>query len=350
MNDFEKNLANYYGKKNCVYTGNGTTAMYIAFKALNRQDKKVLFPAISCTNPVNAAYYAGYEVDFCDVNLKNFTMNIDMFRELLEEKDYGIVVPTHIYGNKCDMDSIHELCRNRDIVIMEDAAQTYEVSKADISIISFGHTKMFETPDGGGIVLVEDDELARRMEEIRDGIKDKDVNYERQFDEYRNRYYAIIKSNDSDALKNKNMRRLQKESKDIFVFDNKNSKRNETQIIDALQNKKEVLVERKRKKELYDELLDSEYVRKAFNSDYLWRYSFLYSGDRESLLSEVRKQGIDISSWYPSLSEIYKDEVLPNALVVQNQVVNLWVSKEHSIEQIKKEIEVINEILRKKSK
>ena len=68
MTELECVIRDKFHKRYAVFTGNGTTAMYLAFQALGMQEKKVLYPAISCTNPVNAAIYARYNVDFCDIN------------------------------------------------------------------------------------------------------------------------------------------------------------------------------------------------------------------------------------------------------------------------------------------
>lgn len=99
MTDLETTICQQYGVKYGIFTGNGTTAMYLAFCALGLQKKKVIFPAISCTNPVNAAIFAGYEVEFCDVQLKDYTIDLIMLNEMLSTGKYGIVVPTHIYGH-----------------------------------------------------------------------------------------------------------------------------------------------------------------------------------------------------------------------------------------------------------
>ena len=69
-----------------------------------------------------------------------------------------------------------------------------------------------------------------------------------------------------------------------------------------------------------------------------WRYTFLYKGNREILLDKARAKGIDISSWYPSLSDIYLGHTLKNASYIEKQVVNLWVTEDHSEKRIITEI------------
>lgn len=71
----------------------------------------------------------------------------------------------------------------------------------------------------------------------------------------------------------------------------------------------------------------------------------LYNGNRDVLLKEARKQGIDISSWYYSLAGIYKNQHLPNADILERKVVNLWIDETHTIEQIEREIDILNKIM-----
>lgn len=123
----------------------------------------MIFPAISCTNPVNAAIYAGYEVDFCDVSINDFTIDLFELETMLKTGNYGIIVPTHIYGHRYDENKIRKLCKDYGVILMEDAAQSYYIGDMDISIMSFGHTKICDTELGGGIALTNDFELMKKM-------------------------------------------------------------------------------------------------------------------------------------------------------------------------------------------
>lgn len=163
MTDLETTICQQFGVKYGIFTGNGTTAMYLAFCALGLQKKKVIFPAISCTNPVNAAIFAGYEVEFCDVQLKDYTIDLIMLNEMLSTGKYGIVVPTHIYGHRYDEVALRRLCEYYGAILFEDAAQSYYVGDMDVAVMSFGHTKVCETSLGGGIALTNDYELAKKI-------------------------------------------------------------------------------------------------------------------------------------------------------------------------------------------
>lgn len=342
MNELEKELCKAYQKKYAIYTGNGTTAMYLAFLALNKQDKKVLFPAITCTNPVNAAIAAGFKVDFCDVNLQDYTMDLDSLECELSTKEYGVVVPTHIYGHFCNMKAIDEICKKYNVSILEDAAQTTKLLGGDISITSFGHTKIFQTNYGGGVAFTDDEDLYNKMNSYKQGLPLKPNNSEDIFDDYREKYYKIVHSNLSDKDKNDKMKKLQLDSAKLFLFHSEDN----LEILEVLNNRVDIINARIAKQRLYLKQLSSKDIKLCDEFTYLqnplWRFSFLYLNDREELLKRVRALNIDISSWYPSVATIYKGKHLKNADVVAKSIINLWVSNDHSEEQIIKEIEQIN--------
>lgn len=344
MNNLEKQLCCIYGQRYGVYTGNGTTAMYLVFQALKLQKKKAVFPAISCTNPVNAALFAGYRVDFCDINLDNYTMDSDYLEDMLKTGEYGIVVPTHIYGNICDMEKITDVCHRYGAVVLEDAAQAEGIHGGDVSITSFGHTKLFETNAGGGIAFTDDENVYRNMEAARELLPDKPSDSDKLFDRYREDYYSIVRTSTSEEDKNTRLKELQLKSKEIFVYDS----RTNNEVLDIIKKRDDIISERRIKQEIYSERLNHKYIMTMSdknNSTVSWRYTFLYNGNRDAMVDAVRKHGIDISTWYPSLAGIYKNEHLTNADIVSNKVVNLWVDESHTKDRIIEEIDVINDCM-----
>lgn len=342
MTDLETTICQQFGVKYGIFTGNGTTAMYLAFCALGLQKKKVIFPAISCTNPVNAAIFAGYEVEFCDVQLKDYTIDLIMLNEMLSTGKYGIVVPTHIYGHRYDEVALRRLCEYYGAILFEDAAQSYYVGDMDVAVMSFGHTKVCETSLGGGIALTNDYELAKKIRSQKMNLCKSYNPVMQLFDQYREKYYRIVRENNDWKDRNKKLRELQLDSKQYFILDlNDNEK-----IYDKLRKLGEMVELRRKKVELYQQCLNDKFVLKPEVEDlFRWRYTFLYKGNRDRLLNRAREQGIDISSWYYSLAGIYQGRHLKNADILENQVVNLWVDETHSIENIKQEINTLNGIM-----
>jgi len=342
MTKLEQFICKKFGSKYGVFTGNGTTAMYLAFRALALQEKKVIFPAVSCTNPVNSAIFAGYQVDFCDIRLKDYTIDVLLLEQMLNTGNYGIVVPTHIYGHRYDEKAIRQLCDKYNVVLLEDAAQSFQVGDADVSVMSFGHTKVCDTQLGGGIAFTQNKNLEEKMRlEKKLLTKTEGISYV-LFDEYREKYYDIIREECRWEKRNQRLKKLQLESKAYFLFDLDDN----TEINKELLKLEEKVDERRKKAELYQKyLLDTCVIKPYVNDMFRWRYTFLYKGNREILLKEARERGIDISSWYYSLAGIYKNEHMRNADLLEEKVVNLWVDETHTYKQIREEIDILNMIM-----
>lgn len=346
MTNLEQSICEKFNAHYGVFTGNGTTAMYLAFQALALQHKKVVFPAISCTNPVNAAIFAGYQVDFCDIQLSDYTIDVSLLEQMLSTGNYGIVVPTHIYGHRYNEKMVREICDKYNAILFEDAAQSFYIGNSDISVMSFGHTKACDTPLGGGIVFTNNEEIARKIEQERNGLPKVGTSMQALFNQYREQYYKIVKEENNWEERNKRLKKLQLESKKYFIFDSQYN----PEIYAALLKLDKIVCERRKKSELFEKYLNDLYIIKPHVADmFRWRYTFLYKGDRELFLKKVRNKGIDISSWYYSLAGIYKNEHLQNADLVERQVINLWVDDTHSIERIKKEINILNIIMEETS-
>lgn len=356
MNQIEERIAHYFGRKYCHLTGSGTTAIYLILKALNKKDSYVLYPAITCMTPVNAALYAGMKPVFCDVNLKDYTMDLSSLNKMIEAYDIDVIVPTHLYGHSCDMDEIMKIAKEKEIFVLEDAAQAvggkYKGRKlgslGDASVISFGHTKILEC-GGGGAVLTDDEGFYEKVKHLGENIPKQPVNVKELFDDYRMIYYDIMKLIQKDSDFWPLMLSLQMTFKKGFVY--AKDAQIESTIGSRLDEIDVMVEERNKRVALYGKYLNKEYLTLPDIRDgsVCWRYSFLYKGNRDELLKVVRTQNIDISSWYPTLYQMYgnqpKDQ-FPNANLLEREIVNLWVDPKYTEEKIISDIQGINQILR----
>mgnify|MGYP003707616075 CR=1 FL=1 len=110
------------------------------------------------------------------------------------------------------------------------------------------------------------------------------------------------------------------------------------------------LASRNIRSNLYNKYLKAKQIKHSINKkgSICWRYTFLYSGNRNLFFEKVRKENIDISSWYPALYKMYsnqKSTFFKNSNILDRQIVNLWVSPEYSIKKIINNIKKINKIL-----
>ena len=86
------------------------------------------------------------------------------------------VIPVHIYGNPCDLDSVKYFAEEQKIPIVEDACQAHGAiyknkkvgSISDIGCFSFYPTKNMTVGGDGGIITTDNEEIARKVSSLRD--------------------------------------------------------------------------------------------------------------------------------------------------------------------------------------
>lgn len=100
---------------------------------------------------------------FCDVNDKDYTIDVDKIEALISEKTVAIV-PVHVYGNMCDVERIDKIAKKYNLKVIYDAAHAFAVKYkgvssanfGDASMFSFHATKVFHTIEGGAVCLTDD--------------------------------------------------------------------------------------------------------------------------------------------------------------------------------------------------
>jgi dTDP-4-amino-4,6-dideoxygalactose transaminase len=102
-------------------------------------------------------------------------------KRMYSDKVKAIIYP-HLFGNMSDTTELQQFCKDRNILFIEDAAQSLGSSLhgvragtiGDCSVYSFNSNKVIAGINGGGVVLTDDEEIARRVKVIRRHGKDKD--------------------------------------------------------------------------------------------------------------------------------------------------------------------------------
>lgn len=114
---------------------------------------------------------------FCDINDVDYTMDATKIEALITEKTVAIV-PVHVYGNLCDVDSIQAIADKHGLKVIYDAAHAFGVSRKGVNVANFGDasmfsfhaTKVFNTIEGGAVTFRED--LVQKMNDLKNfGIR-----------------------------------------------------------------------------------------------------------------------------------------------------------------------------------
>jgi dTDP-4-amino-4,6-dideoxygalactose transaminase len=118
---FEQAWAETLGIKHCISCANGTDALYIAMRGLGVIGDEVITTAHSRIDFRND--HPRERVVFCDTDDDTFTIDPALIEEKITSRTVGII-PVHLYGQACDMDSIMAIAKHG-LWVIEDCAQAH---------------------------------------------------------------------------------------------------------------------------------------------------------------------------------------------------------------------------------
>lgn len=174
VRQFEEGMAAYVGRKYGIAVSSGTAALETAVQALKfPKGSEVIMPAFTIISCAQAIVKAGMTPVVVDCREDTWNMDVEQIEERITSKTVAIMV-VHIYGLTVDMEPVLKMAKKYGLRVIEDAAQahgqTYKGKRCggfgDISIFSFYPNKLI-TSGEGGMVLTDDEELAKRCRRIR---------------------------------------------------------------------------------------------------------------------------------------------------------------------------------------
>ena len=126
---FEAGFASYCGTKYCIGVGNGLDALVLIFKGyieLGKLQKgdEVLVPANTYLASVLAVLQADLVPVMIEPKLESYTVDPHAIEAKITAKTKAIM-PVHLYGQLCEMESINEIATKHNLLIVEDAAQAH---------------------------------------------------------------------------------------------------------------------------------------------------------------------------------------------------------------------------------
>lgn len=189
VDEFERRLAEYTGVAHAVAVVNGTSALHVSLilAGVQRGDE-VLVPALTFVATANAVAYVGAMPHFVDSEENTLGVDpeklLDYLKEIVTLKNgeavnrftgrrIKAVVPVHTFGHPVDMDPLLEVAARFGLSVVEDAAESlgslykdrHTGSFGQIGVLSFNGNKIVTT-GGGGAILTNDREIARRAKHL----------------------------------------------------------------------------------------------------------------------------------------------------------------------------------------
>jgi dTDP-4-amino-4,6-dideoxygalactose transaminase len=190
---FEEAFSKYVGMSYGVGVNSGTDAIFLALKALDiKENDEVITVSNTAVPTVSAIRATGARPVFVDVLKDTYLMDTSKIEEKITNKT-KCILPVHLYGQAVNMDEVASLCKNKDIYIVEDCAQSHGAKYKDkmagtyshISAFSFYPTKVLGAYGDAGMCLTSDEALAKKIKMLRMYGMDKE--YYSEFDGYNSR-------------------------------------------------------------------------------------------------------------------------------------------------------------------
>ncbi len=180
------------GTAKCLLTTSCTHATELtALLADIKEGDEVIMPSYTFVSTADAFVLRGAKAVFVDV--RPDTMNIDekLIEDAITERTKAIV-PVHYAGVACEMDTIMDIAKRHNLLVIEDAAQGIMASykgKAlgaigDMGCFSFHETKNFSMGEGGALLL-QDEKYIEDAEIFREKGTDRSKYFRGQVDKYR---------------------------------------------------------------------------------------------------------------------------------------------------------------------
>jgi perosamine synthetase len=168
---FEKDFAAYCGTRHARAVSNGTAALFMSMVALGiKPGDRVITTPLTWIATAAAPATLGADVDFVDIDPVTCNLDPGQLAAAITPETKAII-PVHLYGQCCDMDSILAIAKQHGIAVVEDACHTvggeYKGRKAGsmgvTGCFSFHEQKNMSTLGEGGMVVTDDDDLFERI-------------------------------------------------------------------------------------------------------------------------------------------------------------------------------------------
>lgn len=168
--EFEKMVADYVGAKYAVAISNGTSALHAAcFAAGIQPGDEVITTPLTFAASSNCVLYCGGTPVFADVDPKTYNIDPEDIRRKITDKTKAIIA-VHLAGQPCDMDEIHKIAKEHDLLVIEDGAHAlgsvYKGKKvgtlSDMTTFSFHPVKPITTGEGG-MIVTDNEEFYKKM-------------------------------------------------------------------------------------------------------------------------------------------------------------------------------------------
>lgn len=319
---FEKEFAEYNDVDHCIGVASGLDALTLSIMALDIEKRsEIIVPSNTYIASILSILNAGCIPVLVEPDIKTYNINPSLIERAITSKTRAILV-VHLYGKVCDMDPVNDICKNHNLLLIEDCAQAhgaeYKGKKAgsfgDMAAFSFYPTKNLGALGDAGAVVTNSQEYMSRLKMLRNYGSDK---------KYHNRYIGL----------NSRLDELQAAFLRVKLGE-----------LDKINNHKRMLAA------IYLNELKSDYILPEVHPEFKDVYYIfnIRHPERDKLRAYLLKEGITTDIHYPvpphkqEALEFLSGQIFSLSEEIHNTTLSLPVSYAHNLNDIHTVINTIN--------
>lgn len=172
---FEHEVTQYLGVKHAIAVGSGTDALHLAARAIGIGEKdEVITTAFTFIGTAEAISYTGARPVFVDIDPDTFNIDTNQIESAIGPNTRAIIA-VHLFGQAADLNALKVICREYDLALIEDCAQSFGADYrgkktggyGDLGCFSFYPSKNLGGFGDGGLVVTDSDSLADTIRILR---------------------------------------------------------------------------------------------------------------------------------------------------------------------------------------
>ena len=170
--EYEINFAKIIGGGKCISYASCRMGFFSLLEVLTiKKDDEVILLGSSCAVMSNAVIKVGAKPVYSDVDINNFGSSLDSIKKKISNKT-KVIVAQHSFGIPCEISSIKEFARSKNIFLIEDCALCVDSSIDGTKVGNFGDAAIFSTDHSkpintliGGIVYTRNSDIYLKLRE-----------------------------------------------------------------------------------------------------------------------------------------------------------------------------------------
>lgn len=174
VEEFEHSSAKSFDREHATAVSNGSVALDLALQLIDLSEgDEVILPSFTIISCLSAVVRAKAVPIFCDVNEDSWNMTFEDVKSKITEKTKAILV-VHLYGLTAEIEKIEKYCKEKNIILIEDAAEAHGQIVGNRKCGSFGlistmsfYANKHVTTGEGGLLLTNDDKIKKNADIMR---------------------------------------------------------------------------------------------------------------------------------------------------------------------------------------